>query len=62
MSESIYDLFTKVREHPDFLFGTIFTPDDFDNPKTIAKIKERANRAEEALAAAGFEFAEYVDV
>lgn len=27
--ESIYDLFQKVRNHPDYVFGTIFTTDDF---------------------------------
>lgn len=27
--ESIHDLFEQVREHPDFVFGTIFVREDF---------------------------------
>jgi hypothetical protein len=30
-AESIHDLFQRVREHPDFVFGTIFVKDDFPN-------------------------------
>jgi hypothetical protein len=31
--ETIHDLFTRIREHPDFVFGTVFSLDDFADGK-----------------------------
>lgn len=52
LEESIHDLFQRVREHPDFVFGTIFVlddfphrevPDDFSPKHTTDRMIERAN-------------------
>ena len=33
--EDIHDLFSKVREHPDFVGGTIFTADDIPEGRKL---------------------------
>jgi hypothetical protein len=51
--ETIHDLFTRVRQHPDFVFGTVFVladfsdlkvPDDFSPKHAEEAIVERGNR------------------
>lgn len=51
---SVHDLFAQLREHPDFVFGTIFVRDDMELD-VAEKIKAEPKRAEEAIVAAGFE-------
>jgi hypothetical protein len=52
--ESIYSLFDKVKEHPDFVFGTIFTKDDL--PGSMVPSSNMKKRATEAMVVIGFEF------
>jgi hypothetical protein len=51
--ETLHDLFTRVREHPEFVFGTVFevgdfgdrsVPDDFSPKQAEARIVETGNR------------------
>lgn len=58
---SIHDLFQKLREHPDFVFGQIFVRDDLEG-QGIDPDKFTASHvkwAEEAMVAAGFEFLDF---
>lgn len=50
---SVYELMRQVRDHPDFVFGTIFTIDDFDDdvPDDFNE-----NRAQDALVEAGNDY------
>ena len=58
--QSIHDLFQKVREHPDFVFGVIFVPDDVP-PEKLAEARDRGGKwGEEALCRAGFEYVENI--
>lgn len=49
----IHDLFQRVRKHPDFVFGTIFTRGDFAN-RDCDGFPER--QAEDAIVSRGSEF------
>jgi len=51
----IYELMQEVRNHPDFVFGTIFTVEDF--PDGVPE-KFSARHAEDALAERGNEVIE----
>lgn len=60
---SIHDLFRAVREHPDFVFGTIFVtgdfpdeqvPDDFDASRATDALAERGNQYIEDTADGGW--------
>jgi hypothetical protein len=51
--ESIHDLFTRIREHPEFVFGTVFVigdfadrtvPDGFSPKQAEERIVETGNR------------------
>lgn len=55
-SPSIYDQFRGVREHPDFVFGTIFVRGDF--PGGVVPETFHRREASEALAQAGNEYIE----
>lgn len=64
-AESVHDLFQKVRNHPDFVFGVIFVEADFDNllndadfAAQVDTLKTNPKHAEECITAAGFEFIE----
>jgi hypothetical protein len=60
---SIYDLMKRVREHPDFVFGTIFTRDDFDGNEAQGEaIAAAPKHAEEALVAAGNTYIENAEI
>lgn len=50
-SPSVFDLFFQVKDHPEFVFGTIFVPGDF--PGGTAPEDFSPKWAEEALACAG---------
>jgi hypothetical protein len=56
--ESIHDLFQRVREHPDYVFGTIFVREDFPNGEVKWGEYGGAKYAEEHITAAGFEYIE----
>lgn len=52
--ESIHDLFSKVRQHPDYVFGTIFVAADFPGETVPDDFNE--NRAEDCIVEAGNHF------
>lgn len=54
---SIFDLMRAVREHPDYVFGTIFVTGDFPDEQVPDDFP--VNRATDALAEAGNEFIEH---
>jgi hypothetical protein len=56
-SESIYELWERVREHPDFLFGQLYGKDDFEKVSENFKY-DVGNRANEWLHASAIEFTE----
>jgi hypothetical protein len=51
--DSIFDLFNKVRDHPDFVFGAVFTKHDL--PDSVRPSDDVKKRAEEAMVRVGFE-------
>ena len=54
-TESIHDLFARVKAHPDYLFGTIFVTKDLP----VEKLNDLGVKwGEEALVAAGAEYIE----
>jgi hypothetical protein len=55
MSDSIYTLMTQVREHPDYVFGTVFTVEDFPEGVPDSFSESKAN---DALVERGNEFIE----
>ena len=56
----VFELFRTVEAHPDYVFGTIFTPDDFPGGRVPADFS--TNRAKGALAESGNEYiAEEID-
>lgn len=57
--ESIHDLFARVREHPDYVFGVIFVRDDFPNGEVSWDEWHDPKHAEEHITAAGFEYIEF---
>ena len=48
---TIHDLFERVREHPDFVFGTVFVLGDFAEETVPSEFSVK--QAEEALAQTG---------
>lgn len=56
---SIHDLFKQVREHPDYVFGTIFVRGDFPEGEVKWEEYGDAKHAEEHITAAGFEYIEH---
>lgn len=54
MADDIFELFRRVREHPDFVFGAIFVAGDFPNDAVPEDFP--SNRADDALAERGNEF------
>ena len=57
---SIHDLFRKVQEHPDYVFGTIFTVEDFSRNDHNHLGAFPVYDAVDALSTAGNEFIEAV--
>jgi hypothetical protein len=55
----IYDLIHQVKQHPDYLFGTIFTSDDFAEDDR-ASVRSVAGDATDWLVNEGWEFVEEV--
>jgi hypothetical protein len=55
----IYDLIHQVKQHPDYLFGTIFTSDDFTEDDR-ASVRSVAYDATEWLVNEGWKFVEAV--
>lgn len=55
---SVHDLFAELREHPDFVFGTIFVKDDFPGGEPRWGEFGNERRAEDHIVAAGFEYIE----
>lgn len=53
-NKSIYELFNAVREHPDFVAGTIFTKDDVPEGKQLPPVW-KSKWAEDPMIAAGNE-------
>lgn len=58
MPESIFDLLKRVRQHPDYVFGTIFVPNDFPDGRVPEDFP--TEHANDALAEAGNLFIEQV--
>jgi len=55
-SSTIFRMFDSVREHPDYVFGTIFVPGDFPGGKVPDDFM--SNRADDRLAEEGAMFIE----
>jgi hypothetical protein len=53
-TKTIYELMQEVRNHPDYLFGTVFTVDDLDGWQTTSGF--RNDRGDEAMAVAGRDY------
>lgn len=49
----IYELMKAVREHPDFLFGAIFTTDDLEGRDLMASFSP--SNAEDSMVDAGWD-------
>lgn len=56
--DTIHDRMQRVREHPDYVFGTYFTVHDFDDDRVPDDFP--VNRATDALAEAGNQFIYFV--
>lgn len=55
--ESIHDMFAEVKEHPDFVFGTVFVKDDLPKDFEWGDLHD-PKHAEDHIVQAGFEYIE----